>query len=129
MLAFAGCATAPPDADAPWIGPLAFTPASFSIGQMVKISFDDKDVTGGLSQSQVDLDFKGSLFMHTRKPSTFADHIKMLGGATENGTFATELRMAPGDPPPFDITYFLRIRDAAGRSSNESSGTVSFRPL
>ena len=124
-----GCATASPDPDAPWIGPLTFTPSSFSIGQMVKISFEYRNVRGGLSKSQVDLEYKGSLFTQTRKPSTFADYIKILGGATENGTFETELRMAPDDPPPCDITYFLRIRDGAGRSSNESSGAVLFRPL
>lgn len=128
-LAFVSCATASSYPNAPWIGPLTFTPSSFSIGQSVKISFEYKNVSGGISKSQVDLDFKGSLSIHTRTSSTFADLIRVIGGATESGTFETELRIAPSDPPPFDITYYLRVRDAAGRQSNESIGTVIFRRL
>lgn len=129
LTAVLGCATAPTGPDAPWIGPLKFSPPAFSIGQMVKLSFEYRNIRGGLSRSQVDLDYRGSLPNHTRKTSTFADLVKVLGGAGESGVFETELRPAPSDPPPFDITYYLRVKDAEGRRSNEATGTVTFRPL
>jgi len=128
-LALVGCATATSGPDAPWIGPLRFSPSSFSVGQTVKLSFEFRNIKGGLAKSQVDLDYQGSLPMHTRKTSTFADLIKVLGGSSETGVFETELRPAPSDPPPFDITYYLRVKDAEGRRSNEASGSVRYRQL
>lgn len=129
VLAAAGCATTTGGPDAPWIGPLRFSPSSFSIGQSVKLSFEYRNINGGLAKSEVDLDYQGSLPMHTRKASTFADLIKVLGGPNESGVFETELRPAPSDPPPFDITYYLRVKDAAGRRSNEAAGSVTYRRL
>jgi hypothetical protein len=128
VLAVLGCATAA-GPDAPWIGPLKFSPPSFSIGQIVKLSFEYRNIHGGLSKSEVDLDYKDSLPNHTRKASTFAELVKVLGSASENGVFETELRPSPSDPPPFDITYFRQVKDANGRRSNEATGTVTYRRL
>lgn len=128
-LAVVGCTTTASGPDAPWIGPLRFSPSSFSIGQSVKLSFEYRNIRGGLAKSQVELDYQGSLSMHTRKASTFADLIKVLGGPSESGVFETELRSAPSDPPPFDITYYLRVKDAEGRRSNEAAGSVTYRRL
>jgi len=129
LIGVLGCATAATSLDAPWIGPLKLSPASFSVGQTVKLSFEYRNIRGGLSKSQVDLDYRGSLPNHTRKASTFADLVKVLGGTSENGVFETELRPAPSDPPPFDITYYLRVRDAEGRQSDEATGAVTYRRL
>lgn len=128
-LALVGCTTVASGPDAPWTGPLRFTPPSFSIGQSTKLSFEYRNVRGGLTKSQVELDFQGSRPGDSRKASTFADLIKVLGGTSETAVFETELRLAPSGSPPFDITYYLRIKDAEGRRSNEAVGSVTFRPL
>ena len=61
-----GCATTATGSDAPWVGPLTFSPPAFSIGQTVKLSFEYRNIRGGLSKSQVNLDYRGSLPNHTR---------------------------------------------------------------
>ena len=127
MGAIVGCAITETGPDAPWVGPLQFTPTEFKAGVGVLLSFDYRNIRGGINNSTVYLDYKGSLGHHTRNRSNFGDVVKKAGGATENGTLHVILRIAPTDPPPFDLTYFLRIKDAEGRWSNEASGTVAYK--
>ena len=124
-----GCAEAPRSPDAPWVGNMKFTPSTFTLVNLTELSFDYRNIHGGISKSIVSLDYQGSLPNQTRKPSTFVQHIQVLGGSSESGTFRTSFRIAPSDPPPFDISYYLRITDAEGRRSNEADATVSYRPL
>jgi hypothetical protein len=128
-LVLSGCAEAPPGPGAPWVGNMKFTPSSLTIVNFPELSFDYRNIRGGISKSTVSFDFQSSLPNHTRKPSTFEQNIQMLGGTSESGTFRTSFRLAPSDPPPFDISYYLRITDAEGRRSNEAEAKVSFRPL
>lgn len=128
-LVLIGCAEAPPRPDAPWVGNMKFTPSTFTLVNLTELSFDYRNIRGGISKSTVSFDYQGSLPNHTRKPSTFVQNIQMLGGASESGTFRTSFRIAPSDPPPFDISYYLRITDAEGRRSNEAEANVSYRPM
>ena len=111
--------------DAPRIENFTFTPSTFTHGDEVELSFDYRNIQGGLAGSTVSLYYEGSLFDHSRKPSSFARFID--GDEKESGTFEVTITFKPRDDPPFEIEYTLRITDAEGRSSNWASATVHYR--
>ena len=114
--------------DAPRIEDFTFTPSTFKHGDRVKLSFVYRDVRGGLAGSEVLLYYEGSLFEHTRKPSGFTRKImrKNKGNDLESGVVLVTVRFRPGDDPPFDIKYSIRIIDAEGRKSNWAETTVKY---
>lgn len=122
-----GCATVPPAPDAPRLENFKFTPATFSKGQPVELSFDYRNIRGGLLRSKVSLDYEGTLPHHRRNPSLWSAAILGQGGKEENGTFRSPIPLTPTDPPPFDIWYYLQITDGEGRRSNVVSARVSYR--
>ena len=116
--------------DAPRIENFIFTPSTFSHGDRVKLSFDYQRVRGGLAGSTVLLYYEGSLVDQDRKESRFIKKImrKIVRkeDEEESGTFKVTVRFRPGDDPPFDIKYSLRIIDAEGRKSNWAETTVKY---
>lgn len=112
-------------ADAPWVGELIFTPAV--IGDRVKVSFNYRNVKGGLANSQIQVDYRSSLEPKTRKRTTYGRTLKTLGTTHENGIGEAELQIKATDRPPFELTYFVVVTDQAGRRSNEARGTLKFK--
>ena len=116
---------------APIISNFTITPSSVSsVPSRVTMEFDYKNVKGGLASAEVSLEYKGSESSGWRKESINQRRFQTRfgwGNATEeSGTFSTSVRFRASDDPPFDITYWLKIKDADGRWSNEVSAVLSY---
>ena len=115
------------DDQAPWVGNFRFEPSTFAWGEKINLVFDYRNVRGGLSGATIYLDYEGSLPTHTRRASMWAQLIKKQGGPDENGTFRGRIRIGSTDQPPYNISYWLRIKDKDGRASNTAMAMVHYR--
>ncbi len=116
--------------NAPTLSNFTITPKSVSdMPARIRMTFDYKNIKGALENAEVSMEYKGGN-ARWRKVSInqrrFQIRFGNRGTTEESGTFSTRVRFRAFDDPPFDVTYWLRIKDSEGRWSNEVKAVLSY---